>query len=86
MAPQFDNKELLDKTLVKLGVRIVPIDRNVAYTAGKVWKQYRKSGGTRKRILTDFLIGAHAQSHSERLLSRDRGFYKKYFNNLNVIY
>ena len=50
LAPQFDNKEFLDKTLIKLGIRIVPIDRNVAYTAGMTWKQYRKSGGSRKRI------------------------------------
>ncbi|MGA1840049.1 MAG: type II toxin-antitoxin system VapC family toxin [bacterium] len=86
LAPQFDNKEFLDNTLVKLGIRIIPIDQKVAYTAGMTWKQYRNSGGSRKRILTDFLIGAHAQIHSERLLSRDRGFYKKYFGNLNVIY
>jgi hypothetical protein len=85
LAPQFSSQRLLDKTLLKLGIRILPIDRETAYTAGIAWQQYRRAGGKRERIISDFLIGAHALVHADRLLTRDRGFYKISFKNLKVI-
>lgn len=39
----------------------------------------------RKRIISDFIIGAHALIQSDVLLSRDRGFFRKYFKNLRVV-
>jgi hypothetical protein len=86
LTPQFSSKALLDSTLKTLSIRIVSMDLESAYHAGQIWKEYRKAGGRRNRILADFLIGAHAEMHAEQLLTRDRGFYKKYFSNLLITY
>jgi predicted nucleic acid-binding protein len=39
---------------------------------------------TRQHIISDFIIGAHALTQADLLLSRDRGFYKKCFEDLRT--
>ena len=85
LVPQFKDRSLLDETLAKINVSISLLDLDVAFLAGEKWGLYRQSGGKRERIITDFLIGAHAALKAERFLTRDRGFYRSYFPSLHIL-
>jgi predicted nucleic acid-binding protein len=39
----------------------------------------------RLHVLADFLIGAHALTHADCIISRDLGVYKTYFSELKVV-
>jgi len=49
-----------------------------AFLAGQAFVRYKRRGGTKKRILADFLIGAHATVAGMGIISRDTG-YSRYF-------
>jgi predicted nucleic acid-binding protein len=39
----------------------------------------------KQHIISDFLIGGHAKVTADKLLTRDRGFYRGYFSGLKII-
>ena len=82
LVPSFDSKVEMDARLRAIGVALSPIDDAIAYEAGTRWQRYRQAGGTRARLLPDFLIGAHAMATADSFLTRDEGFYRSYFPEL----
>lgn len=85
LAPSFNSKAELDEALGEFGITLSPIDDAIAYEAGLRWQRYREAGGTRARLLPDFLIGAHALVTADTFLTRDQGFYRSYFPELQEI-
>ncbi len=66
------------------GLIFIPSSQASAFLAGKMYHEFLQRGGKGGRVVPDFLIAAHAQTHAERFLARDRGFYRDYFKGLKV--
>jgi predicted nucleic acid-binding protein len=85
LTPSARDRRQLDGWLQRGGIRTLALTADHGHAAGLAHAAYRKAGGKRDRVLADFLIGAHALHEANRLLTRDRGFYRKYFAGLEIL-
>jgi predicted nucleic acid-binding protein len=85
LAANFDRMDELDAFLADAGVRRESLNGSALFLSGRMWRAYRSAGGSRQRIISDFLVGAHASVQASRLATRDRGFYRRYFDDLIVV-
>lgn len=85
LAVRYDRVEDLEAFVDEAGLAMVPMPRAALFLAGKVFTQYRRSGGSRTGVLPDFLIGAHAAVNEMPLLTRNVGRFRTYFPSLKLI-
>ena len=74
----------VEKLLSDWEISFVPSTLASALLAGELFRQFLRRGGKKGRVLADFLVGAHAQQCAQRLLTRDRGYYRDYFKTLKI--
>lgn len=82
LRPALASDTELSHFLDDLGLEFLPSSRESAFLAGVIYAHYLKNRRSSKRVLPDFLIAAHARSFADRLLARDRGYYREYFRDL----
>lgn len=81
----FDAVEELDSVLSELDLAFVEIPRPALFLAGKAFVRYRRQGGTKLNVLSDFFIGAQAAILGCTLLTRDTKRYRSYFPTVVLI-
>jgi predicted nucleic acid-binding protein len=79
LSVRYPTIEALEDFVDKAGLVVADIPRSALFLAGKAFGRYRRIGGVRTGVLSDFFIGAHAAVMNIPILTRDFWNYRSYF-------
>jgi len=81
----FERIETLDKVLEDMQMPMMELPKPALFLAAKAFLAYRRRGGLKRNVLSDFYIGAHAAVMAWPVLTRDRSKYETYFPVVKLI-
>ena len=81
----FSSMEMLDRTLKDVDLDVEEIPKPGLFLAGQAYIKYRRGGGTKNNVLSDFFIGAHAAVMRIPILTRDISRYRHYFPTVDLV-
>lgn len=85
LAARYSTIRALEDFIAVLDADFLEIPKSALFQAGKAFQRYRKQGGTKTGVLSDFFIGAHVAVAAMPLLTRDRARYATYFPTVHLI-
>jgi hypothetical protein len=85
ISPDFDDPGTLDAILERIDVEYEEIPREALFVAARAHQTYRRRGGRRLGVLSDFFIGAHAAVLGIPLLTRDARRFRRYFPSVLLV-
>jgi len=85
LSVKFDSIALLDGMIASFKLEHLQMPKEALFLAGKAHLRYRRKGGPRLGVLSDFFIGAHALVEKAPLITRDTRRIRTYFPALDLI-
>lgn len=81
----FTAVEELDRAVAALALEVLELPRPALFLAGKAFARYRREGGRKNNVLSDFFVGSHAAVLGCGILTRDARRYRTYFPTVSLI-
>jgi hypothetical protein len=81
----YTTREQVEEALNLAGIVVIEMSRPALFMAGRAFQEYRRRGGIRTGVLSDFFIGAQAAVTQATLITRDANRYRTYFPTVELI-